>query len=90
MTTEQQEAAENLRRVVGEYLEVHSLGRGVLTDIGVVCAQQYFDKGTPHTTVVSLYPDAPPHYRRLGLLEYECTRLRAVIRGADELTEDEE
>jgi hypothetical protein len=86
-----EEAAENLRSAIGDFLAVHDLAQGVLTEVGVVCAQQYFDdEGTPHTTVASLWPDAPPHYRRLGLLDYECARLRGIIRAADELTEDDE
>lgn len=81
-------ADDQLREAVSRLLVENELDKGVMTELGVIAVQQYFDDdGVAHTTIASLWPDAPPHYRRLGLLEYEAARLRRIIEDAPE--EDE-
>lgn len=83
------EAEKELRIAVANLLQAYGIANGFITELTVVCAQQYFDgEGAPHTVVTSLWPDNPPHYRRLGLLEYESTRLRSVIECTLDLDED--
>lgn len=87
-TAEERAADEALRAVLQTALESHDLARGVLTDVVVICAQQYYDgDGDPCTRVVNLYPGEPPHYRVVGLVEYAAARLRAEIVAADEIVE---
>lgn len=84
------EANERLRVAAHEALEAHDMAEGVVTDLVVIVSQQYFDdEGIPHTQVAYLAPDAPPHYRLLGLIGYAATRLRTEIASAVSL-EDEE
>ncbi len=84
-------AEEQLRAAVARMLQENGIAEGVVTEVAVVCAQQYFDdNGVPHTIVASLWPDAPPHYRRLGLIEYELTRLRSMVDYAEDVVEDDE
>lgn len=76
---------EEVRAAVTRLLEHYEFNEGVLTELGVICALQYFDDdGEPHTTVCAVWPDAPPHYRQLGLLDYVATRVRKQIRDAVE------
>ena len=84
-------AEAELRAAVTRMLEDNDIAEGVVTEIAVVCAQQYFDDdGQSHTLIASLWPDAPPHYRRLGLLQYEVTRLKGEIEYAVDVTDDDE
>lgn len=84
-------AEESLRAAVARMLEDNDIAEGVITELALVVAQQYFDDdGLPHTMVASLWPDAPPHYRRLGLLEYEVARLKGLIECAPEEVDDDD
>lgn len=86
----EREAEEALRTAVADVLQEYGMAEGIITELAVVCTQQYFDdEGLPHTIVASLWPDAPPHYRRLGLLEYEAARLRGEIACATDPDDEE-
>ena len=83
------ESERELREVVQRVLEDNGALTGVVTELGVICAQQYFDdEGCPHTSVTMVWPDAPPHYRMLGLLEYVAARVRQQITDAEDLDDD--
>ena len=84
------ESERELRGVVQRVLEDNGALTGVVTELGVICAQQYFDEdGEPHTSISAVWPDAPPHYRMLGLLEYVAARVRRQIEDAEEMVDDD-
>lgn len=87
-TPEERVAAERLDAAVRDALEAYGMAVGVVTDLVVIYAQQYFaDDGVPHTQVGYLSPSQPPHYRLMGLVDYAQTRLRAEVAEADAIEE---
>lgn len=87
-TPDDEKADAALEDAIRASLVHYDLDMGVLTDVIVICAQQYFDdEGVPHTATAYICPGQPPHYRRLGLVEYIATRIKTEIAEPDDIGE---